>query len=128
MRPTIRAARLIACGLLAAAIGGCGKSATDPDPPQQSTTITVTGSGVNPRNIIVPLGAQVTFVNHDTAPHEMSSDPHPEHTDCPEFSPLGRLNPNQSRQTANLVTGRVCGFHDHLNPFNNALKGSVTIQ
>jgi hypothetical protein len=58
----------------------------------------------------------------------MSSDPHPEHTDCPEFASVGRLLPGQSRQTTNLVTARVCGFHDHLFPFNNSLKGSVTIR
>lgn len=127
MRLTTRVARWLACGLAAASIAGCSKGSTSPSP-EPSTTITITASGANPRNVIVPLGAQVTFVNNDTAPHEMSSDPHPEHTDCPEFSPVGRLATGQSRQTANLVTARVCGFHDHLNPFNTSLRGTVTIQ
>ncbi len=48
-----------------------------------TTTITMTSSGASPRDITVPLGSRVTFVNNDTQPHDMASDPHPEHTDCP---------------------------------------------
>jgi hypothetical protein len=58
----------------------------------------------------------------------MSSNPHPEHTDCPEINAVGFLNPNQSRQTGNLNVVRTCGFHDHDNPNNVALQGSIVIQ
>lgn len=58
----------------------------------------------------------------------MSSDPHPDHTDCPEINQVGHLNPNQSRQTGNLNTARACGFHDHDDPFNTALTGTITVQ
>ena len=37
-----------------------------------------TARGVNPQRITVPLGSRVTFVNNDSAPHDMASDPHPE--------------------------------------------------
>ena len=30
--------------------------------------------------------ARLTFVNNDSTPHDMSSDPHPEHTGCPEIT------------------------------------------
>ena len=46
----------------------------------------------------------------------MTSDPHPDHTDCPEINSVGVLNQNDSRETGNLVTPRTCGFHDHENP------------
>ena len=36
------------------------------------------------------------FVNNDSRSHEMFSDPHPEHTDCPEINQVGFLSPGQS--------------------------------
>ena len=41
---------------------------------------------------------------------------------------IGNLEPGQSRQSGNLNVARRCGFHDHLNDGNNALKGAITIQ
>ena len=38
--------------------------------------------GVSPRDITVAVGSRVTFVNNDSMPHDMASDPHPEHTLC----------------------------------------------
>jgi hypothetical protein len=97
--------------------------------PSADTTITIGAGGVaTPRVIVVALGSQVTFVNNDRVVHEMYSNPHPEHTDCPEFDSVGRLAPGQTRQTTNLVTARTCGFHDHLNPTVATLTGSVRIQ
>jgi len=124
-------ARIVSAGVVvtAAACGGSGDSNASPTPvPVSATTITVSASGANPRNIVVSRGTQVTFVNADGSVHEMYSDPHPEHTDCPEFDSVGRLSPGATRQTTNLVALGTCRFHDHLNPDNSALKGSVTIQ
>ena len=122
-----RAHRQAVVGLcVSAVVAGCSKG--DATAPSPESTITITSSGASPRAIAISPGTQVTFVNSDGSVHEMFSDPHPEHTDCPEFDAVGRLAPGQTRQTTNLVTVRVCGFHDHLNPFNNSLKGSVTIR
>src|SRR5215510_1280779 len=77
--------------------GGCTASST-------STTITISGGAVCPANITVPRGTQVTFINQDGTAHEMNSDPHPEHTDCPEINQVGHLENGQSRQTGNLNT------------------------
>ena len=115
---------------------GCGKSSsTSPSPsgggctaPSTSTTITISGGAVCPQNITVPRGTQVTFVNQDNVVHEMTSDPHPEHTDCRELNQVGNLQPGQSRQSGNLNTVRRCGFHDHLRDNVAALRGSITIQ
>jgi plastocyanin len=93
-----------------------------------STTITISNGAVCPQNITVPRGTQVTFVNQDSARHEMTSDPHHEHTDCLEINQVGNLETGQSRQTGNLNTARRCGFHDHLRNEVAALRGSITIQ
>jgi plastocyanin len=122
-------------------ISGCGSSSgsssssgpTSPSTPPagavSTTTITITNSTVNPKNIIVTRGSQVTFINNDNQSHNMTSDPHPDHTDCPEINQVGFLSAGQRRQTGNMVTNRtVCGFHDHDLPDVAGLHGSITIQ
>lgn len=138
MRTRVLTGAVLALGL--AAMLSCGGSSGSSSPstpspspstcnaPATSTTITISNNSVCPQNVTVPRGTQVTFVNQDTRAHEMNSDPHPEHTDCPEINSVGHLEPGQSRQTSNLNTVRRCGFHDHLNEQNAALKGSITIQ
>ena len=101
--------------------GGGGSTAT--------TTIPIGSDGrVSPANITVPVGSRVTMVNNHSRPHDMSSDPHPSHEDCPELNQIGFLSPGQSRTSGNLNTARRCGFHDHNEPTNTALSGSITIQ
>jgi plastocyanin len=69
---------------------------------------------VSPQNVTVTVGSRVTFVNNDTRPHDMNSDPHPEHTDCRELN-VGFLTAGQTGTSQNL-TPRTCGFHDHNQP------------
>jgi len=109
-------------------VAGCGGQSSAPSPAPGGATITITAAGANPRNVTVQRGEQVTFTNSDGAVHQMYSDPHPEHTDCPEFDSVGQLTPGTTRQTSNLAISRTCNFHDHLNPNNPNLRGSVTIQ
>jgi plastocyanin len=120
---------LAALPALATACGGSGSGDSMPIvPPAGSLTVTITSAGVNPKTLTVGAGSQVTFVNNDVVSHEMHSDPHPEHTDCPEINQVGFLSPGQSRQTGNLNTIRTCGFHDHGQPTNTALQGNILIR
>jgi len=101
--------------------GGGGGSTT-------GTTITITSSGVSPKTLTVARGTQVTFTNNDSVNHEMNSDPHPTHTDCPEINSVGFLAPGQSKMTANLNTVRTCGYHDHARNTDTSLQGTIVIQ
>jgi plastocyanin len=98
-----------------AACGGGSPSSPSPGG-SGGTTITLTSAGVSAAQVNVTPGTRVTFMNSDTRSHNMTSDPHPEHTDCPEINAVGLLQPGQSRETGNLVSIRTCGFHDHDNP------------
>jgi plastocyanin len=91
-----------------------------------AATITITASGVSPKNVTVAPGSRVTFVNSDSRPHEMNSDPHPAHTDCPEIN-VGFIAAGQSSTTQNLNTVRTCGFHDHNQPGVTSLEGMIRI-
>ena len=73
-------------------------------------------------------GARVLFVNQHTVTHDMTSDPHPDHTDCPDLNQVGRLGPGQSRQTGNLTVVRTCGFHDHDRPSDTGLRGRIVVR
>ena len=108
--------------------GGSGGGGTGGGTPG-TTTITIGSDGrVSPPNVTVSPGSRVTFVNNHNRPHDMSSDPHPEHTECPEINQVGFLQAGQTRTTGNLNTVRRCGFHDHNEPSNAGLIGSITIQ
>ena len=107
---------LLLCLLVVSCGGGSNPSPAPSPTPSNPYTFTLSSSGVSPKELTVPIGTQVAFVNRDTRQHEMTSDPHPEHTDCDEINTVGLLNPNQSKQTGNLVTPKTCGFHDHENP------------
>ena len=117
---------------MACLVAACGSNndpaPSPPSPPVAGSTITITSSGVSPKNLLVSPGTQVTFVNSDSRNHEMASDPHPEHTDCQAINTVDLVVPGQSKQTSNLNIVRTCGFHDHQNPEIAALRGTITIQ
>lgn len=106
---------------------GGGGTMTSPTP-TSTNAITISNNAVSPKAIAVARGSQVTFINNDTVDHEMDSDPHPEHTDCPEINQVGFLSPGQSRQTGNLNTVRTCGYHDHERDTITSLRGTITVQ
>jgi plastocyanin len=126
---SLRVARVIA---LSAVVSACGGSSTAPSsapvPPVASNTITITSSGVSPKNVQIAVGSRVLFINNDSRSHNMQSDPHPEHTDCPELETVGFLSPGQSHETKNFVTARTCGFHDHDDFSQQNLQGSIVIR
>ena len=123
MRPAI--------ALLCLALGSCGGSTppSGPDAPPPGPLITISTAGiVSPKELTVSPGARVLFTNSDARRHDVTSDPHPEHTDCPEINQVGVLTTGQTRETGNLVAVRTCGFHDHDNPDNTNLQGRIVVR
>jgi plastocyanin len=130
-RVMARGVLMLGLVVFVASVAGCDGSDVSPSQPPGTTpaaTITITASGVSPRNVTVSPGSQVQFVNNDSREHQMYSDPHPEHTDCPPFDQVGSLRSGESRTTGNLNVTRTCNFHDHLRFDDTALRGSVIIR
>jgi plastocyanin len=124
---TVAAAAAIGCG------GSDSATPTAPDNPSNpnpvaTTTITITAAGVNPQVITVPAGSRVTFVNNDSRSHEMHSDPHPTHGDCPPIDEVGFVAAGQTKLTGSLTVARTCGFHDHNLPDVANLRGQIIVQ
>lgn len=112
-------------------LAACGSGGSTPAPsptPTNPNVITIASGVASPKELTVAPGARVLFVNSDGRRHDMTSDPHPEHDECPAINQVGVLTPGQSRETGNLVTVRTCGFHDHEDPDNNNLKGRISVR
>jgi plastocyanin len=117
------------CVALSISCGG-SNGATGPSPsPENPNQITISATGaIGPTELVVAPGTRVLFINNDSRRHEMTSDPHPDHTLCPEINQVGLLQPGQRRETGNLVAVRTCGFHDHENPDNRLLIGRIVVR
>lgn len=96
--------------------------------PDVAPTMTITELGTSPKAIEVRTGSRVTIVNNDSRPHDMRSDPHPFHTDCPELNEVGVVQPGASAQSGAFLISRVCGFHDHSEYHNEGLRGRIAIK
>jgi len=132
---------LFALGLAAAlafGVGACGGGSSSPStpstpaptatpPPGAAATITIVAGVASPKQVEINVGQRVAFVNNDTVSHEMLSDPHPQHTDCPPIDEVGGLAPGTARLTGAFTIARTCGYHDHGMPTNASLQGTIII-
>lgn len=118
---------LVACG------GGGGSTPTGPgggsgSPGPSGATITIANGRVTPVTVTITVGQSVTVINSDGRTHNFTSDPHPDHNACPQINAVGTIGNGATKLTNAFTTARVCGFHDHDDPDNANLRGSITIQ
>jgi plastocyanin len=96
---------------------------------QSGATVTITSAGVSPSSVTIAVGQSVTFTNSDSRPHEIASNPHPQHGSCPSIEAgLGTMSAGTTRTTHAFANASTCGYHDHLNDSNRSLQGTITIQ
>ena len=120
--------RFIVAAAAALAVAGCSNESPSDPTDLPCATITIANNAVSPNAVTIAPGCRVAFVNNDSRNHDMSSDPHPEHTDCREINSVGVLTPGRSGETGNLNTVRTCGFHDHLQDSVASLRGTIAIR
>jgi hypothetical protein len=58
-------------------------SPLSPSSESAAATITITATGVVPRDVRIDNWNHIRFVNNDIVPHEIVSDPVNAHSDCP---------------------------------------------
>lgn len=126
------AAALVMAGMMVACGGSSSPTAPDGGGGGSGTgtvgaTLTISSSGISPKTADISVGQSVMLVNNDSKAHEISSNPHPVHTDCPALN-FGTLSPGQSKTSNALTTARTCGYHDHLDPENSTWQGQVTVR
>ncbi|MGH9371337.1 MAG: cupredoxin domain-containing protein [Vicinamibacterales bacterium] len=120
-------------GVLACGDNGGNGGPTGPSgggsPGPSGATITIGANGaVSPAQVTINVGQSVTFVNSHSGSHQISSDPHPTHTNCPSINALGTQANGQTRLTNAFTAAGTCGFHDHIEPTNASLQGTITIR
>ncbi len=92
-------------------------------------TITIGSNGaVGPSQIFIAVGQRVTFANAHSVGHQMASNPHPIHSDCPELASVGLLSPGQSRPSAIFNRAVTCGYHDHNSALDPGLTGTIVVR
>ena len=124
-----RPALILGAALIAATCGGKSGNPGSPSPVDNPNQMTISAAGVlTPSELIVSPGTRVLFINNHSQRHHMSSDPHPDHGDCPPMDQVGVLTQGQRRESGNFVSIRTCGLHDHEDPDNPALRGRIVVR
>jgi|WetSurMetagenome_2_1015567.scaffolds.fasta_scaffold251584_2 hypothetical protein len=85
--------------------------------------IVITKDGFTPSVITMKVGEKLMIQNTDAVEHQPASDPHPAHTDCPEFNAEKPLAPNEVFEVV-VKEPKTCPIHDHLNP---EMKATITV-
>ncbi|HKY20199.1 MAG TPA: hypothetical protein VJM31_03175 [Vicinamibacterales bacterium] len=117
----------LGCGSSGGGGGTQNPTPTAPSSPTIGATITITANGVSNTAPRINVGERLQVTNNDTRTHQILTTPHLIHTDCPGLNSIGSLAPGQSGTSEPLTSVRGCGFHDHLNPDDNSLRGQVLV-
>jgi len=107
-------------------LSGCGSTTA---PGIETLTVSISASGVSPVQLI-GNGSRVyvKFVNQDTQRHEIRSNPHPAHTDCPEIGDLSILPGQDLTLGSTFNSRRTCGYHDETRPDDVRFQGTIDIR
>ncbi len=87
------------------------------------TAVTVTASGFSPKDVTIKAGDSVTWMNNDSAVHNVSSAIHPTHQVYPPLN-LGNIEAG-GKVSLKFPTAGTYKYHDHLSP---SLTGTVTVE
>jgi plastocyanin len=100
---------------------------TGPVSASSTATVEIRSIGFNPTFVIVAPGGRVTFRNRDTVSHQIASNVHPDHQQCPQLnSPL--LAAGESfTATVPQEDHRSCGFHDEQRFNDPGFSGTVDV-
>jgi hypothetical protein len=132
-RPSLVLTASAVIGLAACGGGGSGSPNSpggggNASPPAgEAATVGILPSGVSLKVVTVPRGSRVNFANQSGNNIEISSDPHPIHTDCPALN-IGTLRSGQTGQTGEFNTARTCTYHDHGRDQDERWQGSIVIR
>jgi plastocyanin len=103
--------------------GAVDSTATDNTATASVTTITYSDNGFSPSTITIKAGSTVEVKNTSSRSVELSSDPHPQHTDNPELN-MGTLGSGKSK-TITVSNAGTWGYHNHL---DSSETGTIIVQ
>lgn len=116
--------------LLAASCSSTGQQSSAPassadQTPQAKYTVVYDGSKFTPATLTIKKGETVAFENQSSGGMSVASNPHPTHTDYPEFDQYKSSQRGQKTYIFTFEKVGTWGYHNHLNP---AVKGTINVQ
>lgn len=92
---------------------------------ETDATVQITAAGFVPETIKIKQGESVSWVNTDTAAHQVAADPFPSHSKLPSLVTEQSLGQNESF-TFTFDKKGTYTYHDPLNP--DTLKATVIVE
>jgi plastocyanin len=92
-------------------------------PLSKTVNINIVNNKFEIASITIAVNDSVVWINKDSSPHQIASDPHPAHTSLPDLA-SGSLATNQTYSYKFTAAGTYT-YHDHLNP---NIKGTIIVQ
>jgi plastocyanin len=80
--------------------------------------VEITADGFSPQTLSVPVGTKVTWVNKDSSPHRVASNPYPDNTGLPGLDSKTPLGP-QASYSYTFTTSGSFDYHDQYQPTTN---------
>lgn len=99
-------------------------SLINPEDQTPEVIVKVTDTGYVPNSITVKVGQTVIWQNETNSAVWIASNPHPAHSDYPEFDEKGSMSKGESFSFTFTKAG-TWGYHDHFKP---SAKGFVTVE
>jgi plastocyanin len=92
---------------------------------KSATIVTYSDSGFSPKSVTIKKGVAVTFINSSSGGMSVASNPHPTHTDYPEFDQFKSPEKGQKSYTFTFEKIGSWGYHNHLSP---SMTGIVVVE
>lgn len=106
------------------------KHTSSPSQPAQeahkalTAQVEITAAGFVPETLNVPAGTKVTWVNKDSSPHRVASNPYPDNSGLPGLDSKAAIGPHDSYSYTFAKAGSFT-YHDQYSPTTN---GQVTVK
>ncbi len=94
-------------------------------PIQKTAQVEITKDGFVPATLSIPAGTQVTWINKDTQPHHIASNPHPEHDGLAGLDSNDVIGIEGGTYEFTFDQPGEYTYHDHLNPITN---GTIVVE
>jgi plastocyanin len=114
--------------VIGCSFAACNSSPSSPSDDEPDATVTIGSTGVFPTEVQIAPWGQVQFVNNDTRPHMIVSDPVDLHSECPPVNRVGLLQPGERRNTGTLNLTGTCRFHDHTDHGDARMRGRIVVR
>jgi plastocyanin len=103
--------------------GGVFPSLTDEA--DDTAMVMITNAGFSPETIKIKKGQTIEWMNQDATPHQVASDPYPDHSVLPHLFSEQPLAQNESFNYTFEKSGTFT-YHDNLKPVD--FKGTVVVE